>query len=208
MRTLSGLSGKQHWCKCRHCATIISLSIYVPHSLSPYLYLFLSLCLSLSARPGDSLFCRKCSHHTNCRLVYSRFNLIIASPAFNQPASACFMPKPHCKYKIDFNKHRQARLSLRKKLSRDGRWGREWGCDGSLGFCLLNIRSVSFVLTVSLQDAKGKICLPSSALRPLRTFTHREGRGGEQLLLLATRKDWHIFTCMHMRRRLLSLTSS
>lgn len=94
-------------CKCTHCATMISVSLSVSHSLplSP------SVSMSLSDKLGDSLFCRKCSHHTDSRLVYSRFNLIIASPPFNQRASACFMLKPHYKYRINFDKPRRARLS-------------------------------------------------------------------------------------------------
>lgn len=70
-------------------------------SLSRYLPLCLSA--SLSDELGDSLFGRKCSHHTDCWPVYSRFNLIIASPAFNQPASASFMLRPRCEHKIDFD---------------------------------------------------------------------------------------------------------
>lgn len=84
-----------------------SVSLSLTHPLS----LYLPLCLSLSDELGDSLFCRKCSHHTDCRLVYSRFNLIIASPAFNQPASACFMLKPRYKHKIDSDTRRLAKLS-------------------------------------------------------------------------------------------------
>ncbi len=107
--TFIKLVAKQYRRKCTHCAMMISISFCF--SLTHSLPLSPSVSLSLSDKLGDSLFCRKCSHHTDCRLVYSRFNLIIASPAFNQPASACFMLKPRYKYKIDFDKRRVARLS-------------------------------------------------------------------------------------------------
>lgn len=107
------LVAKEYGCKCTHRATRVSLSLSV--SLSRPLFLYLCLCPSLSDELGDSLFCRKCSHHTDCRLVYSRFNLIIASPAFNQPASACFMLKPCCKHKTDFDARRPAKPPQREK---------------------------------------------------------------------------------------------
>ncbi len=102
------------------CNDDLALSFFVSIIRSPSLPLSLSLCvcLSLSDKLGDSLFCRKCSHHTNCRLVYSRFNLIIASPAFNQPASACFMLKPCCKYRIDFDKRQLSRISQKSSTDK------------------------------------------------------------------------------------------
>lgn len=121
----------------------LSASLSLSHSL-PYL----PLCLSLSDKLGDSLFYRKCSHHTDCRLVYSRFNLIIASPAFNQPASVCFTPKPCYKYKMDFDKRRLARL-LSEKFNRDRR--DKWGSNRKQ-----NTLSVSLFwqFAPSLQEAK------------------------------------------------------
>lgn len=179
---------------------IISLSFFVSVTHSPSLPLSPSVCLSLSDKLGDSLFCRKCSHHTNCRLVYSRFNLIIASPAFNQPASACFMLKPHSKYRIDFDKRRLSRLS--EKLSRHRRWHRKWGSNKTSGvvfFLLLNILSVSLFwqFASSLQEAKRSICLASSALR-LLGFQTLKGPQGEQLLplpLLKTDTYLLAYTC-------------
>lgn len=81
----------------------LSLSVSLsPSSICP--------CLCLSDKLGVSLFRRKCSHHTDSRLVYSRFNLIIASPASTQPASACFMLRPCYKHKIDFDTCRLVKL--------------------------------------------------------------------------------------------------
>lgn len=140
----------------------------LPLALSRPLFLYLCLCPSLSDELGDSLFCRKCSHHTDCRLVYSRFNLIIASPAFNQPASACFMLKPCCKHKTDFDARRPAKPSQRKKKKkkppqRHGMRRR---------FCLLNIPSVYLLwqFASSPLEVREQICFPWDTKEPLESL--------------------------------------
>lgn len=147
-----------------------SRSLFLSHSAS------LPLCLSLSDKLGDSLFCRKCSHHTDCRLVYSRFNLIIASPPFNQPASASFMLKPCYKHKIDFDTRRLAKLS-QKKLNRATGWN---GVFVVVVFFLLNISSVSLLwhFAPSLLEAKEWICFVPLSLWAFKT-QRAMGDGGE-----------------------------
>lgn len=169
-----------------------SVSLSLTHPLS----LYLPLCLSLSDELGDSLFCRKCSHHTDCRLVYSRFNLIIASPAFNQPASACFMLKPRYKHKIDFDTRRLAKLSQKSST--------ETQDEMELLFFFPFKYSISiFILTLCFKPTRSWRVDLFCALKPLGWETQRATGGAAAAS--ATRKDWRIFTCMHMWRHRLPL---
>lgn len=160
----------------------------LPLALSRPLFLYLCLCPSLSDELGDSLFCRKCSHHTDCRLVYSRFNLIIASPAFNQPASACFMLKPCCKHKTDFDARRPAKPSQRKKKKKKTSTETQ---DETEVLSFKYSICIS-ALTVCLKPARS----PGADLLSLR---HKRA-AWESSAASATRKDWHIFACVHMWR--------
>lgn len=89
------LSFKADGYKCTHCAIKPHALLF---SLSHSLFLSPPVSLPQSDKLGDSLFRRKCSHHTGHWLVYSRFNLIIASSTFNQAVSVCFTLKHYSKY--------------------------------------------------------------------------------------------------------------
>lgn len=170
----------QHRCKCTHCA-MISVFVFLSRLFS--LSLHLCLYLSLSDKLGDSLFCRKCSPHTDCRLVCSRFNLIIASPAFNQPASVCFMLKLCYKYKIDFDTRCLAKLSQKSSTE----------TQDEMEFFLTKILYLCFQsLLQGCKKVKGKICFVFG-----RLWASRQRITEGSPAASATCKDWHISICIH-----------
>lgn len=151
-------------------------------SLCFSLSLHLSLYLSLSDKLGDSLFCRKCSPHTDCRLVCSRFNLIIASPAFNQPASVCFMLKLCYKYKIDTR--RLAKLAQKSSTE----------TQDEMEFFLIKIQYLCFQsLRQGCKKVKGEIfvlCWEDYGLQD------REPQRDRPLLLPLVKTDTYLFAYM------------